>query len=1098
MLKRLFDRDQVSGRRPKCCLHIVAISAIGLSTPAQWLDRKEREPWLRTLVEDAAPQAEIWEFAYSEQRQESFSETILREGSNLFESIHKHYEGNERRVVPLLLIAHGTGGLILKKALNLFHAQHYRYRHVVDVIRGVVVLGSPHLVPGNEQAKETLDILLKCQKKGLGRSLSSGTDIANIFQICETFEQIHLVVPVISVYESEGVQTQKKIFSLRNKIAVSIVVPRQICSWTDTSPGAVSATESIFDGRTNHIEVCHLHTDGNIYGAIKELVTQVVATGPGIIAEISGTRILPQALRDISLASQSEFGGLKLSPNVSSGLATGGTSLGSIEHVPQPNPDISKPKDPCLPCFSLGTHRRLDSFFGRADILSEIDRFLLPGASVQNDGAFQDLRSFTICGLGGMGKSELAVEYAHTRKEHFEAVFWLSADDSSILAAEFAKIAQELGLQPEDDAQDLAASRDVVIGWLANPRRTAADPESPHNEVNWLLVFDNVDNQDVLSDYWPKTGRGSVLVTSRDPFARYGLHTKFGLDLAPLSKEESTTLIQQLTMVKADQAQQGALFEIAEKLGGFPLSIQTMSGVFKKLRLSYNSFLHYYNEVGIKRLHEQAGDTQSEKSRSLVTLWALEELSKKTRALLELLSILDPDEIPEDLLISKSNSGPHDLEDYPCSAEEYYAARSELLSSSLISQNPEQEKISLHRLIQETTRRDMDSDQLVKVYNTAIQLTVNTWPFQSMKEHHFKARFKKCESLFPSVLRLKDGLETLILEQNFPLSAYGIHIAGLFNDTGWYVFERGLIAELRSFCTLALKIGQRLQHGPAVSADRVVRESHSYLGIAAAETNEHSFSMVHKQKWLDILLTRQDGNGELLEDYELGYAYNEIGVAYANNDMLDDAANAFTRSIEIFQTSPTFEDTNLGWPQPNLGFVYWLQGKFDKAEEVLVEILDIHAAEWGVDDTTSFKTGKILYALGNVLEDQERFQESQNFHERAHEQYKVTLGLVHHRMGDICCRLARHCMRQGLHDDADNYLSRAIKIFDSRPYLANEKARATFLRGQLHHSMGEEGQAKRVLMQAWRLRRKLVPQDTRKYNQLAESDYNKLVAFWSR
>lgn len=169
------------------------------------------------------------------------------------------------------------------------------------------------------------------------------------------------------------------------------------------------------------------------------------------------------------------------------------------------------------------------------------------------------------------------------------------------------------------------------------------------------------------------------------------------------------------------------------------------------------------------------------------------------------------------------------------------------------------------------------------------------------------------------------------------------------------MFERGLIAELRSFCTLALTIGQRLQHGPAVSADRVVRESHSYLGIAAAETNEHSFSMVHKQKWLDILLARQDGNGELLEDYELGYAYNEIGVAYANNDMLDDAANAFTRSIEIFQTSPTFEDTNLGWPQPNLGFVYWLQGRLDEAEEVLVEILDIHAAEWGVDDTTSFK-----------------------------------------------------------------------------------------------------------------------------------------------
>jgi tetratricopeptide (TPR) repeat protein len=153
--------------------------------------------------------------------------------------------------------------------------------------------------------------------------------------------------------------------------------------------------------------------------------------------------------------------------------------------------------------------------------------------------------------------------------------------------------------------------------------------------------------------------------------------------------------------------------------------------------------------------------------------------------------------------------------------------------------------------------------------------------------------------------------------------------------------------------------------------NRTVRESHSYLGIAAAETNEHSYSLLHKQKWLDMLLSRTDDNGQQMEDYELGYAYNEIGVAYGNTNLLDKAAEAFTRSIEIFQASTSFEDTDLGWPQPNLGFIYWMQGKLSEAEEVLVEILDIHTAEWGTDDTTSFKFGTLnpLLSLSDNLQD---------------------------------------------------------------------------------------------------------------------------------
>ena len=57
--------------------------------------------------------------------------------------------------------------------------------------------------------------------------------------------------------------------------------------------------------------------------------------------------------------------------------------------------------------------------------------------------------------------------------------------------------------------------------------------------------------------------------------------------------------------------------------------------------------------------------------------------------------------------------------------------------------------------------------------------------------------------------------------------------------------------------------------------------------------------------------------------------------------------------------------------------------------------------------------------MGNVLEAQGRFEESLNFHRRCFEQFKKVLGLNHHRVGDICYRLAGHSMRQGHHNEAE-------------------------------------------------------------------------------
>ena len=75
------------------------------------------------------------------------------------------------------------------------------------------------------------------------------------------------------------------------------------------------------------------------------------------------------------------------------------------------------------------------------------------------------------------------------------------------------------------------------------------------------------------------------------------------------------------------------------------------------------------------------------------------------------------------------------------------------------------------------------------------------------------------------------------------------------------------------------------------------------------------------------------------------------------------------------------------------------------------------------------RTGKILYALGNVLESQERYAESRDFHSRGLQQYIATLGNNHFRTADICHRVAGHCMRAQLYDEAEYVFSlSAIRV----------------------------------------------------------------------
>ena len=103
--------------------------------------------------------------------------------------------------------------------------------------------------------------------------------------------------------------------------------------------------------------------------------------------------------------------------------------------------------------------------------------------------------AFALYGQGGVGKTQLALKYAMDHCNEFDFILWVYAATSEKLAADFATIAQEVGVSK--GTETLEQSREQLHKWFQKTNR-------------WLLIFDNADDLDILEPYFPSEFRGGV------------------------------------------------------------------------------------------------------------------------------------------------------------------------------------------------------------------------------------------------------------------------------------------------------------------------------------------------------------------------------------------------------------------------------------------------------------------------------------------------------------------------------------------------------------------------------------------------------------
>jgi hypothetical protein len=405
--------------------------------------------------------------------------------------------------------------------------------------------------------------------------------------------------------------------------------------------------------------------------------------------------------------------------------------------------------------------------------LRQIDNALL------SEDAQKGLRSFILCGLGGIGKTEIAIEYLHSRKESFQAIFWVSADTPEKLAAGYSEIARALGLEEADGNNDSVATRKKVKNWMANPIiRKTGDIDSPTQKASWLLILDNADGPEILDDYWPVNGIGSVLATSRNPIAKEGLYGRKSVDVSPLLDDDAISLLLKLTSHEKDKNSLQLSKKIVQTLGGLPLAIVQMSAIIRYGHHTLQDFLESYEEDA-KKLQETMipGLTYGQ---TVASVWALEKLPAPAVALLRVLSLLDPDGIPEAILFEGADKV--DLDGYPQTKSAYFDARDKLIQSSLITRNSDIDEIRIHRLVQDVVRQKMGPTDLQAVFNPVIVLLSAVWSFVRLDNRNLVTRRRICETYYPQIARLKCLFEKTLLSGELKPC---IETAALFNEAAW-------------------------------------------------------------------------------------------------------------------------------------------------------------------------------------------------------------------------------------------------------------------------------------------------------------------------
>jgi tetratricopeptide (TPR) repeat protein len=421
-------------------------------------------------------------------------------------------------------------------------------------------------------------------------------------------------------------------------------------------------------------------------------------------------------------------------------------------------------------------------FTGREAILRDLHEAL------SRDSATALTQGYVISGLGGIGKTQTAVEYAYRYRSEYRYIFWTRAESEVTLQAGFVEIAKLLDL-PEQDATNPAETVQAVKHWL-------------EREGEWLLICDNADTPELLKAYYPRTPRGHILLTSRARlFDTLGIARPLALE--KLQPEEALRFLYKRTArAQSDPAEQKAAEQLAAELGYLPLALEQAAAYLAAKMARFQDYLASYRQQRLALLNKaqpRVGDYPA----SVANTWALnfqeiEQVSVPAEVL-RVSAFLSPEGIPLELLTEgASQLGPVLSEALATSADPLALneALEPLTRYSLIRLDVDTQTYSIHRMVQEVLKDQMGVEQQAHWAERVVRAVEQSFP-----EVDYQT-WTRCERLIPHALLCAAHIN------RWRMTFW--EARNLLFQTGKYFYQRGQYWEAEPFWKRYLAICEQV------------------------------------------------------------------------------------------------------------------------------------------------------------------------------------------------------------------------------------------------------------------------------------------------
>ena len=728
---------------------------------------------------------------------------------------------------------------------------------------------------------------------------------------------------------------------------------------------------------------------------------------------------------------------------------------------------------------TLNLPSRNTFFTGRKAILETLDR--------EFSSDTKKTQTVALYGLSGIGKTQIALEYAHYRSRLYDAILWVNASSRRTFEADMQVIAQQLRL-PGLQEKEMQISIAAVQGWLRQRER-------------WLLILDNVTDEQLLRSFIPAIDHGHVLITTQ----LQTLSDIQGIEIEKMTDSEGVLLLLRRARVippnSGDEENLSVSYpdalKINEIMNGLPLALNQAAAFIEETCCSLSDYLMLFEHQSMELLKWQIGTNDAPDLSLSARLSLSLGIIEKERFALDVLhfcALLKANDIPEELILQ----GLHFFNEKASADSPVLVAAIDVLCKYSFLQRskrslPDQSLtvLSIHPLMQEVLNADRSPEEQRHDAECAVLAVSQLFPPIEFNN------WAKCQIYLPHVEICIDYIEKYSIASQ--------EAAHLIHEAAYYLFERVMYDTVEELYDKALTIQKTVL---AEEDSEVARTLHS-LALYYRELGRYDQA---EKLFQDALRIREKVLGA--EDILTAASMQQLGWIYNRCARYGEAEEKLQRSLQIRLKTLPDEQQGIATVLNELGRLYRHIALYPKAEQLLKDALAIrmklahpHFAKTQVD------LAWLYFEQGDLKKAEEPLKQALLVQEQA-------LSPNHPRIAKTLTKLGLLSCAQGKFKEAEEFQQRAFEIrqdilppehpdiaesYDSLGLLCYHKARAYELKKRLEQAQAKYREAESYYQKALMIREKLFgsdhPETTQTKNHLgllylAQSEYEQARKFF--